>query len=128
MSESVPKPRPKHLDLVKIRLPLPGVVSIMHRISGAALFLVLPVLLCLFQSSVGSAESFKSFQSALSHPCWKIFLILVLWGFLHHLCAGIRYLALDVHWGTELKTARASSWAVLIISIALTLIFGARIW
>lgn len=128
MSESVPKPRPKHLDVMKIRLPLPGVISIMHRISGAALFLVLPVLLCLFQSSVDSAESFKSFQDTLANPAWKLFLILVLWGFLHHLCAGIRYLALDVHLGTELKSARASSWAVLAVSIALTLILGARIW
>ncbi len=128
MSEALPKKRPKHLDLMKIRLPLPGVISIMHRISGAALFLALPVLLSLFQSSVTSEESFATFKAAMNNPLWKLFLIAVLWGFLHHLCAGIRYLALDIHLGTELKTARTTSWAVLAVSILLTLILGARIW
>jgi succinate dehydrogenase / fumarate reductase, cytochrome b subunit len=122
------KNRPKHLDLKTIRLPLPGVVSIMHRISGAGLFLSLPILLCLFQSSVTSVESFEVFRQSISSPLAKIFLILVLWGFLHHLCAGIRYLALDMHLGTDLKSARTSSWAVLVVSIVLTLILGARIW
>lgn len=128
MRDTVPKPRPKHLDVMKIRLPLPAVVSIMNRISGAALFLVLPVLLCLFQSSVQSADSYLTFQAALAKPVWKIFLLLVLWGFLHHLCAGIRYLALDMHWGIELKAARATSWAVLAVSIVLTVVLGARLW
>jgi succinate dehydrogenase / fumarate reductase, cytochrome b subunit len=126
--ELAPKKRPKHLDLVKIRLPLPGVISIMHRISGAALFLFLPLLLCLFQSSVTSEASYAQFQNALGNPLLKLLLIALLWGFLHHFCAGIRYLALDMHWGTELKTARSTSWAVLAVSIALTLILGARIW
>jgi len=120
--------RPKHLDLMKIRLPLPGVISIMHRISGAALFLFLPVLLSLFQSSVTSEDSFAQFRHAVANPLFKLLLIALLWAFLHHFCAGIRYLTLDVHWGTELKTARTTSWAVLVVSILLTLILGARIW
>lgn len=128
MADPRPKQRPKNLQLNTIRLPLPGVISIMHRISGAGLFLSLPILLCLFQSSVSSPESFEEFRATLANPLWKIFLLLVLWGFLHHLCAGIRYLALDIHLGTELKTARATSWAVLAVSIALTLILGARLW
>lgn len=122
------KQRPKNLDLMSIRLPLPGIVSIMHRISGAGLFLSLPVLLCLFQSSVSSPESYASFQQVLANPLWKIFLLLVLFGFLYHLCAGIRYLALDLHWGTELAEARTSSVAVLVVSVLLTLILGARLW
>ena len=124
----MPRKRPKHLDLKTIRLPLPGVISIMHRISGAALFLSLPILLCLFQSSVTSPESFAGFKHALANPLTKVFLLGVLWGFLHHLCAGIRYLALDMHWGTDLKSARSSSWAVLIVSILATVILGVRIW
>ncbi len=125
---SVPKKRPKHLDLTKIRLPLPGVISIMHRISGAALFLFLPLLLCLFQASVSSQASYAEFQNALANPLLKLLLIALLWGFLHHFCAGIRYLALDMHWGTELKTARATSWVVLGVSLMITLVLGARIW
>lgn len=120
--------RPRNLQLNTIRLPLPGVISIMHRISGAGLFLSLPILLCLFQSSVSTPETFAAFKHALANPLWKLFLLLVLWGFLHHLCAGIRYLALDLHWGTDLPTARATSWAVLAVSILLTLILGARLW
>jgi succinate dehydrogenase / fumarate reductase cytochrome b subunit len=124
----MPKKRPKHLDLMKIRLPLPAVISIMHRISGAALFIFLPFLLFLFQASVGSQESYAELQNFLANPWLKLVLIALLWGFLHHFCAGIRYLALDVHWGTELRTARATSWAVLAVSLLIALIIGARIW
>ena len=124
----MPKKRPKHLDLMKIRLPLPAVISILHRISGAALFIFLPFLLFLFQASVSSQESYADFQNFLANPWLKLVVIALLWGFLHHFCAGIRYLALDVHWGTELRTARATSWAVLAVSLLIALIIGARIW
>lgn len=124
----MPKKRPKYLNLTKIRLPLPAVISIMHRISGAALFLFLPLLLYLFQASVSSQASYTEFQNHLANPWLKLLLMALLWGFLHHFCAGIRYLALDMHWGTELKTARTSSWVVLAVSLLITLILGARLW
>ena len=122
------KIRPKYLNLLKIRLPLPGWISILHRISGVALFLFIPFLLWLLQSSLVSPESFDDFRSSLAHPLVKLILIGLLWAFMHHFLAGIRYLALDVHWGIELSQARATSMAVLVASIVFTLLIGARLW
>ncbi len=128
MSSTVAKTRPKHLNLVTIRLPVPGIVSIMHRVSGAVLFLMLPLLLWLFQSSLQSPESFAAFHSVVSNPLMKLFLLALLWGYLHHLLAGVRHLFLDLHIGAELETARASSIVVLIGAIVLTLAVGVRLW
>jgi succinate dehydrogenase / fumarate reductase cytochrome b subunit len=122
------KPRPKYLNLVKIRLPLPGIISIMHRVSGAALFLLIPFLLYVFQMSLESERGFAAIRGALTTPLAKVALILVLWGFLHHFCAGIRYLVLDLDIGTDLPAARASSAAVLAVSILLTLVCGVLLW
>jgi succinate dehydrogenase / fumarate reductase cytochrome b subunit len=118
------KARPKNLDLTTIRLPLPGIVSILHRISGAGLFLMLPVLLWLFQSSVESPESFASFQAFFANPLARIVLLGLLWAYLHHALAGIRFLLLDMHVGIELEAARLSSKLVLAVSLALTAILG----
>ena len=124
----MPKPRPKYLNLLRIRLPVPGLISIMHRASGAALFLFLPLLLTLFEASLESHKTFLRFKVVLSHWAIKLILIGLAWAFLHHLCAGIRHLALDLHYGTELATARASSWAVLVIGILLSLLVAVKIW
>jgi succinate dehydrogenase / fumarate reductase cytochrome b subunit len=120
--------RPKYLNLIQIRLPVPGIVSILHRASGAALFLLLPVLLVLFELSLESAETFARFREVFSHGAVKLIVLGLVWAYLHHLCAGIRHLALDLDYGAELAAARASSWAVLAISVALTLGVGALIW
>ena len=128
MSSTVAKTRPKHLNLVTIRLPVPGIVSIMHLVSGAVLFLMLPLLLWLFQSSLQSPESFAAFHAVVSNPLMKLFLLALLWGYLHHLLAGVRHLFLDLHIGAELETARASSLVVLIGAIVLTLAVGVRLW
>jgi succinate dehydrogenase / fumarate reductase cytochrome b subunit len=129
LERPVTKPRPVYLNLVRIRLPLPGLVSILHRISGAALFLVgLPLLLVGVQSSLASPEAFEGFRTALSSPLAKIVLIGLVWAYLHHFCAGIRFLLLDIHLGIELKPARLSSVVVLVASLALTLVVGIRLW
>jgi len=128
VSSTVAKPRPKHLNLIAIRLPVPGIVSIMHRISGAVLFLMLPLLLWLFQTSLQSPESFAKFHAVIVHPVMKLVLLGLLWGYLHHLLAGVRHLFLDLHVGAELETARASSLVVLISAIVLTLLVGVRLW
>jgi len=124
----MPKPRPKHLNLLKISLPVPGVISIMHRVSGAVLFLLIPLLLYLLQTSLESPHGFAAIRAALATPLAKLVLIGLLWAFLHHFCAGIRYLALDLDIGTDLPAARASSWAVVVVSVALTLACGVLIW
>ena len=122
------KKRPKYLDLTRIKLPLPGLVSILHRISGFGLFLFLPLLLWLLQSSLASPDSYVRYRAAIAHPLMKLVLIGLLWAFLHHLIAGVRFLLLDIHVGTELAVARNSSRAVLALSILLTLGLGVLVW
>ncbi len=92
------------------------------------LFLVLPVLLGLLSVSLESQLSFTLFQQFIGHPLTKIVLLGVLWAYLHHFCAGIRHLAMDLHLGLELDAARASSYAVLVVSIAATLLIGMTLW
>jgi succinate dehydrogenase / fumarate reductase, cytochrome b subunit len=120
--------RPKYLDLTRIRLPVPGLVSILHRISGFGLFLLLPLLLWLLQSSLASPDAYVRYRAAIAHPLMKLVLIGLIWAFLHHLLAGLRFLLLDVHVGTDLAAARNSSRAVLAVSIPLTLVLGALLW
>ena len=124
---AIKKKRPKNLDLPTIRLPLPGILSIIHRISGAGMFLMLPFLLWLFQSSLASPETFASAREVVGHPLAKIVLLGLIWFYMHHFCAGIRYLLLDLHKGVELEAARLSSKVVFAVSIALTLIIGAKV-
>jgi len=123
------KQRPVYLDLPRIRLPLPGIVSILHRASGAWLVVFgIPLLLYAVSRSLASAEAYAAMKASFSHPVAKLFLIALLWAYLHHFCAGIRYLLLDIHRGIELAPARRSSAVVLVVSLALTLILGARLW
>jgi succinate dehydrogenase / fumarate reductase cytochrome b subunit len=124
----IASPRPKFLDLTKIRLPVPGFVSILHRISGAALFLFAGVLLYLLQESLASPESYVRFRAVADHWLVKLFLTGMLWAFLHHFFAGIRFLLLDVDIGSELGTTRAMSWGVLGTSLVLTVVLGVHLW
>ncbi|MBL8394426.1 MAG: succinate dehydrogenase, cytochrome b556 subunit [Candidatus Accumulibacter sp.] len=124
---AIKKRRPKNLDLPTIRLPLPGILSIIHRVSGAALFLLLPFLLWLLQSSLTSPETFAGVRDVVGHPLVRIVLLGLIWFYMHHFCAGIRYLLLDLHKGVELEAARLSSKIVFVVSIALTLIIGAKV-
>jgi len=128
MTSSMEKARPKFLNLLAIRLPLPGWISILHRVSGFALFLCLPLLLWLLDHSLHSRSSFNRFQEVIAHPLMKLVLLGLLWSFLHHLFAGLRYLAMDLHWGVDLPKTRATSMAVLVVSLALTAVLGAKLW
>ena len=120
--------RPKYLDLFKIRLPLPALVSILHRISGIGLFVFAWALLYLLQESLHSPESHVHFTALTGHWLVKLFLIGMLWSFLHHFFAGLRFLLLDVHVASDLGATRLMSWAVLIVSLVLTVILGVRLW
>ena len=122
MAEMTIKKRPVNLDLTTIKLPLPGKVSILHRVSGAGLFLFLPVLLWLFGASLNSAESFAMFKAVFASLPAKVVLAGLIWAFVHHFCAGIRFLLLDLHIGIEKEAARKSAGIVLAVSIPLTLI------
>ena len=121
--------RPKYLNLFKIRQPLPAVVSILHRISGALLFFPgIPLMLLSLQMMLESQQSFEALQDYLRSPVIRMMLLLPLWFFLHHLCAGIRHLALDLHVGITLTQARIGSKLVLVTGIILTSLGGLILW
>ena len=122
------KKRPVYIDLARIRLPLPGFVSILHRISGILLFLLAFWLLSLLDRSLGSPEGYAQVRELIAQPFAKLVLLAAGWAFLHHFCAGIRYLLIDMHVGVDLPTARATSWAVLAVSLFLTVLLGAWLW
>lgn len=129
MEAKLQNKRPKHLALLKIKLPLPAVVSILHRLSGVLLFFPgIPLLLCGLQSLLESEQSFETLQITLLSPLVKLALLFFVWFFLHHLCAGVRYLLLDLHYGITLAQTRASSKLVLLMGVLLTLLMGAIIW
>lgn len=124
----ITKNRPKYLNLFEIRLPLAGFVSIMHRVSGAGLFLMLPLLIYLLQLSLGTPQDFETFKAVLGNPLVKLILTGLLWAYLHHFCMGIRIVLLDLHVGVDLAPARASALAVQVVSLLLTVILGAKLW
>jgi succinate dehydrogenase / fumarate reductase cytochrome b subunit len=120
--------RPKYLNLYQIRLPVPGFVSILHRISGFGMFAFAWAILWLLQMSLESPESYEQARTVVQSWIGKLFLIGMSWAFLHHFFAGLRFLLLDTHVGVDLAGARRTSWAVLVLSIAGTVIVGANIW
>ncbi len=122
------KKRPILLALHLIKLPLPGLVSILHRVSGLLLFLALPLLLTMLQYSLRSIETYTHLAGMLQHPVSKLLLLGLLWAFFHHFCAGIRFLAIDLDYGVGLAQARASSWWVLWSSLGLTVLMGVWLW
>ncbi len=116
------------LQLLNYRLPAPGLVSIMHRISGAALFLALPLVLWLFELSLMSELSYARLRDVASHWAMKLLLLVLAWAILHHLVAGIRYLMLDLHVGLDRPTARRSALAVYWISLPLTALAALKLF
>ena len=123
----ITKQRPKFLELSAIHLPLSGKLSIMHRISGGALFLMLPCLIYLLQLSLGTQQEFDTFRAITGYPLIKLILLALMYGFIHHFCMGIRILLIDIHVGVEKQQAHASAVAVMVVSLALTLIFGLKL-
>ncbi len=134
MSDRAAKPRPQFKNinvwqLINYRLPLAGQLSILHRISGAMLFLMLPtVILPLFAMSFTSPQGFATLATVTGHWFVKLVLLALLWGFLHHFCAGIRYLALDLHHGLDKHSAKKSAGVVFGVSLGLTVVFGLKLF
>lgn len=122
------KNRPKNLNLFTIRLPINALVSILHRATGCALFLVLPILLLLLQLSLSSAVHYKMVVSLLRSPFIKLMYLGLAWAFFHHFFAGVRHLAMDVHWMTTLMKARCTSKIVLVLGVLATLVLAVQLW
>lgn len=129
LDRPVVKSRPVYLNLFAIRLPLPAFVSILHRATGALLFLVgIPVLLWVVQRALKSPEAWAQARAALGTPFAKLVLVVIAWAYLHHFLAGIRHLVMDLHIGMDLPSARKSAAVVLVLAIVLALGVAVALW
>ena len=145
MSESattVVKKRPEFrninafTDLPTDRLPAAGIVSILHRNSGAIMFLLMPFILWMFDASVSSEISFAKFKAAfnigmlgLPGVLWKLVALALIWAYLHHFIAGLRHLWMDTHHAAASKEfGKISALVTLVLSVALTLVLGAKLF
>ena len=145
MTELATPPRPQRrefrninafTDLTTYRLPPAGLVSILHRISGALMFLLLPFVIWMFDTSVSSEYSYARFKAAFNSglgfvPGWflKLVALALIWAYLHHFIAGLRHLWMDVsHAAVSKEFGHSSAIATLAISILLTLVLGAKLF
>lgn len=122
-------------QLASYRLPLAGIVSILHRVSGALLFLLLPFIIWMFDTSVSSEVSFESFTSAFIAgigvaPGWfvKLVVLALIWAYLHHFIAGVRHLYMDVTHSVTKEFGRSSALVTLALSVLLTVLLGAKLF
>ena len=122
-------------DVSTYRLPLAALVSILHRVSGLLMLLLLPMIIWLFDKSVTSEISFGTFRSAFDAgvgfiPAWllKLVVLALIWSYLHHLFAGVRHLWMDVTHNTTKEFGRQSALATLVAAVALTLVLGAKLF
>jgi succinate dehydrogenase / fumarate reductase cytochrome b subunit len=122
-------------DIMKYRLPMAGIVSILHRISGALMFLLLPFIIWLFDTSLSSEISYERFTSAFVAgigvvPGWflKLVALALIWAYLHHLIAGIRHLWMDVTHSVSVDAGAKSAKLTLGLSLVLTVALGLKLF
>ena len=140
MSE-VAKPRPEYRninifsDVRTYRLPAAGLVSILHRVSGAIMFVLLPFIIWMFDKSLSSEISYGQFTSAFSAglgfvPGWavKLVALVLIWAYLHHFIAGVRHLYMDATHSVSKEFGKSSGAITLVLSVALTVILGAKLF
>ncbi len=122
----MPSPsQPVFLNLFQIRLPVPGILSIAHRISGVVLFLALPFAIGLLELGLSGAAGFERARGLLSASVVQVLLFLLLWALAHHLLAGIRYLFIDLDLGVQAPGYRRSAWLVLLAApVVAALVLG----
>lgn len=119
--------RPVFLEPWRIKLPLSGVVSILHRISGVLMALSIPAAAALFHQALSGQEGFDATVSLLDFWLVKLLLLALIWSLLHHFLVGIRHLFLDIGVGLDRSTARKTAWVALIgalILLPLLIAFG----
>ena len=134
MSDTAQKQRPQYRNvsvpqILSYRMPLAARTSILHRISGALLFLSIPVIILpLLAMSLSSPSGFAALSSVMGNPIMKLIVLVLIWGYLHHFCAGIRYLALDMGKGNDKYTASKTAASVLVVSLGLTVVFALKLF
>ena len=120
--------RPKFLNLLRIHLPVTGVNSFAHRVSGALLFLAVPLFIYCFNLSLRDAAAFERLMTLLTTPMFKMILTLLAWAIGHHLLAGIRFLLTELDIATSLEQAKIAAWFVNIAGVIFFLFVGYKIW
>ncbi len=122
-------------DLPTYRLPAAGWVSILHRVSGALMFVLMPFIIWMFDTSISSEISFAKFSSAFTVglgfvPGWfvKLVALALIWAYLHHFIAGVRHLWMDINHAVSKEFGRSSATVTLILSLGLAVILGAKLF
>ena len=115
-------------DILRYRLPAAGVVSILHRVSGAMMFLLLPFILYIFDLSITSEISFTHLQGFVSHWFVKLLILGLSWAYLHHFCAGVRHLIMDAHIGLTKEASAKSARSVFFVSVPLALLVALKLF
>jgi succinate dehydrogenase / fumarate reductase cytochrome b subunit len=144
MSAPSPSTRPKRpefrninafTDLPSYRLPAAGIVSILHRVSGALMFLLMPFIIWMFDTSISSEISFGRFSSVFNIgvgfvPGWfvKLVALSIIWAFLHHFIAGLRHLWMDARHAVSKEFGKSSAVFTLAVSVGLTVALGAKLF
>ena len=123
----ISKPRPKYLNLFAIRLPIPGIVSILHRISGFLMVALLGALIFVLDHLITSPDSYSRISFFFENLYVKLLLIVPIWALSHHLLAGIRFLLLDFHFFIDLKSTRIFSALIMFISVLVTSVVWFRL-
>jgi succinate dehydrogenase / fumarate reductase cytochrome b subunit len=123
------------VDALQYRLPVAGLVSILHRVSGVIMFVLLPFIIWMFDTSLSSEITFARFTSVFAHgagfvPGWffKLVALALIWAYLHHLIAGVRHLWMDATHAVGLEFGRQSAIFTLAVSVLLTLLLGAKLF
>ncbi len=122
-------------DLPSYRLPAAGIVSILHRISGLIMFLLLPLIVWMFDTSVSSEISFAKFSAAFNVGLGfvpavlvKVVVLGLIWAYLHHLIAGVRHVYMDVCHAVSKEFGKSSAIITLVLSLGLTAALGAKLF
>ena len=122
-------------DLPTYRLPVAGIVSILHRISGFLMFLLMPLIIWMFDNSITSEISFAKFSAAFNIgigfvPGWfmKLVALALIWAYLHHFIAGVRHLYMDVFHAVSKEFGKSSAIVTLTLSLGLTAVLGAKLF
>lgn len=142
MADNAKTPRPVYrnihvTDIVSYRLPPAGIVSILHRISGAVLFLLMPFIIWMFDTSVTSEISFDTFTSVFTAGCadgaipgwfFKLIALGLIWAYLHHFIAGVRHLIMDATHSVSKQQGHSTAIVTLALSVVLTVALGAKLF
>jgi succinate dehydrogenase / fumarate reductase cytochrome b subunit len=118
------KKRPVYLNLFKIRLPVGGILSILHRATGAFMVLLLPIALYILQRSLQASAAYAKIAAQVATPVGRLVVLVIVWVFAQHFFSGVRHLLLDIGIGDDKTTARRNAWLAFAASLAIVALTG----